>query len=145
LGEEVKKYRGLDIKTLSYFCGDDTWKVNPEGHLPKYAEKVEKFVLDFEQVAKDLRANKISDKEAQKKAQGITKAVLELCLLPKGAGNPNGFDFKEALAKYGWRTMDGISIDLKKLFLEIGGLEEYKLLKQRLKEGKQNGYIGIEA
>jgi len=146
LGEnkKEKKFRGLDVPTLSYFCGDDSWRINPQGHLPKIADKIEKLVAEFDKVANDLRKGKMEDKDAQQQAQGFVRKTLELALLPKGIGNPKGFDFDESLEKYGYRTLDGIAIDLKRFLLDIGGVEEYKLSRQRLREIKDDGYHSIE-
>lgn len=147
LGDDKKshdKFRGLDIPTLSYFCGKDSWKINPDGHLPKIVDKLEKLVGEFDKITTGLKSGKTKDTEAQKEAQGIVRKILELSLLPEGVGNPHGFDFDQALADYGYRTMDGIAIDMKVFLAEIGGAEEMKLSKQRLKEARENGYHSIE-
>ena len=143
--KKEKKFRGLDVPTLSYFCGDDSWRINPQGHLPKIADKLEKLVTAFEKITEELKSGKMADKVAQLEAQGNIKEMLALSLLPKGVGNPKGFDFDEALEKYGYRTLDGIAIDLKRFLLDIGGVEEYKLSRQRLKEIKDDGFHSIEA
>jgi len=139
------KFRGLDIPTLSYFCGKDSWKINPQGHLPKIVEKIDTLVSDFEKLTSNVKTGMIEDPKALKEAKGLVRKILELALLPKGIGNPKGFDYDDALAEYGQKTMDGISIDMKRFLVEIGGMEEYKLLKQRLKEAKEDGYHSIEA
>jgi len=144
-GKKHDKFRGIDIPTLSYFCGKDSWKINPEGHLPKYVDKLDKLVADFEKLTSNMKTGMIEDPKALKEAKGLVKKILEIALLPKGVGNPKGFDFDEALGNYGQRTVDGVAIDMKRFLGEIGGMEEYKLLKQRLKEAKEDGFHSIEA
>lgn len=145
MGED-KKFRGLDIKTLTYFVdyGKVSWKINPDGHLPKYADQIKELDTELESLLKKTQTGKLTEAEATVQLQGLTRKTLEISLLPTQAGNPKGFDYDKALEKYGTRTLDGISGDMRKLFLVYGGVEELKLLKVRLKEGKQSGYIGIE-
>lgn len=138
------KFRGVDVPTITYFCGKDSWKINPEGHLPKISDKINALVKDFEKITDDLKSGKMIDMEGQKQAQGIVQKILEIALLPKGVGNPKGFDFDEALGNYGYRTMDGVAIDMKRFLIEIGGAEEAKLYKQRSSEVNASGSLGFE-
>ena len=139
-----KKYRGINVGTLEYFVKDTAWKINPEGHLPKYADEILKITEDFAEKAKALESGEATSKELIELAKKVNRDILKLALVGKSSDNPKGFDFDEAVERFGWKVIDGIVLDLKSFLVDHGGKDEWELSKLRYKEAKQNGYLGFE-
>ena len=140
----AKKYRGVDIASLKYYIKEDSWDINPNGHLPKVSEKITEFANNFAEEMKGLSNGKITPKEAEAKGKKCNREILKLALIQKSDSTPNGFDFDETVEKYGWKPVDGMVVDLKLFLVDYGGQEEYQLLKHRSRTAMENGFHGIE-
>ncbi len=141
---QTKKYRGIDVAGLKYFVNDESWAINPSGHLPKYSEEIQKITGEFAEKAKTAQSGKITTGELVTQAKEVNKKILKVALIQKDDSHPDGFDFDSVVEKYGWKVIDGMVVDLKIFLVDYGGKEEYLLLKQRYIEANQSGLYGIE-
>jgi len=159
--ETTRKYRGVDVPSLKYRVKDESWDINPDGHLPKYTEAINEILHDFKgkmiefaesrksttlkKSTKKSTVKKMTFEDAKKLAIETNRKILNIALVPKSKTNPNGFNFDEAAAKYGWTVIDGMILDLRTFLVVHGGREEYLHSKQRYNQAKQDGFLGLEA
>ena len=139
-----RKYRGIDVAGLKYYVKNDSWPINPDGHLPKFTDALSELVNEFAGEMEKLRTKDITPRDAEKKAKEVNRKILAIALVQKSETVPNGFDFDEVVNKYGWKVIDGMVVDLKIFLADYGGQEEYLLLKQRSSQATQNGLYGLE-
>ncbi|MCV0398552.1 MAG: hypothetical protein K5785_01000 [Nitrosarchaeum sp.] len=135
--EEEKKFRGIDQATGKYFInyGEITWTIRKDGHLPQYTDKIEAIVEKFEKSIKEKEDGIITVKEALKISRECSKEILEIGLVD--------FNYDDVLAKIGYAEIDKIAVDLKLLFLDVGGLGEYLHSQQQLEKAIRSGFHGL--
>lgn len=160
MGEQ--SFRRIDVKTESYVCGDEYWKINLDAHKEPAITQIKDLLDQFDKVMDDLKTmvvkeipiegsdkttkklvTKITAKEAESQLLEINRSFLKIAFLPTGPGNPKGFDYDKAQEKFGPKTVDGVVVDMKSFLVDIGGMDEYNLLRQRLEKAKQSGLSGM--
>ncbi len=124
---------GVNVERLQYFVGERSWAIRKEGHLPKHADKMAQAVQEFEDATQKFADNKMEESKAMEIAKKSNRTILENALEPKGQGFPDGFIFDEVLNDFGWKTVEGMAVDLKLFLVDYGGKEKYQLWKEQSK------------